>query len=426
MNRKLRLNGFLALAFALALMLNGSALFGERLQRELHEAKEKYERLYREYTQSMGETISETQQNFANELQTAKRRYDELKQQLSLSQTTKDSIKENTDKVIETVEKVFATGDKSAAPVAKGMGKTLAGYEDQKISIDGSNYCGQFAMTSVMHGMGIPGDPQTAYKESNPAGIFTAPTTITEYLNMNGVAASQKHGASIADIVARIDEGKPVMVLLASGDSFTDVHWVTIYGYNTDEAGNVTGIMMRDSYWGKSSGFEMDIDRFTKAWAHPMGSSLPGNLSGYNNLMIDIQGQREDAASPSLFNFNFHTATADNIAGGINDVVTGAKRLSPTQLAGGLAKCVLGIPGAVLGLSGQGLKAGGSSLTNWGKKSFAKSGALNKIAGGGAIVAGSITKAAGWLASTTGNIISGAASVAGNITKRLGYVFKAR
>lgn len=426
MNKKLRLNGVLTLVLSLVLMLNGSAVFGERLQRELHEAKEKYERLYRQYTQSIGETISETQQNVANELQTAKRRYDELKKQFSLSQKSKDSIKDSTGKAVETTKKVFATGDKSAAATANVGGKSLAGYEDQKISIKGSNYCGQFAMTSVMHGMGIPADPQTAYKDSNPAGIFTAPTTITEYLNMNGVAASQKHGASIADIVSRIDEGKPLMVLLASGDSATDVHWVTIYGYNTDEAGNVTGIMMRDSYWGKTSGFEMDIDRFTKAWAHPMGSSLPGNLSGYNNLMIDIQGQRDAASSPSLFNFNYHTATADNIAGGINDVVTGAKRLSPTQLAGGLVKCVLGIPGAVLGLSGQGLRAGGNSLTNWGKDSLAKPGAMNKIAGGGAVVAGGITKAAGWLASTAGNIVSGAASVAGNAIKKLGHVFRAR
>ncbi len=364
---------------AVAMTLSsGSGMFAASIPQELEEARMKYERLYKQYTQSLSDASSSAKNSLAVEVEAAKRRYEELKKQFTMSQTTKDKISAAADKVKDTVDRVFSTGSGNSGEAAvASSGKVLAGYDEQKISISGDNYCGQFAMTSVFQGMGFPMDPQKAYKDTNPAGIFTAPPVIVEYLNMNGIAASQKHNASIDDIVKKIDAGKPVIVLVNSGGSTP--HWINStviqpfnrQGYRPEE--------MRDSYWGTGKGYEMSVEKFAEAWKSPLGDKLPGSIAGYSNLMIDIQGPREAAFSPALLNFNFNTATEDNIAGGINDVVTGFKRIAPMQLGGGLVKCVLGIPGAVAGVAGRAISKGGDALGNWGKEKFSQDGIGNKL-----------------------------------------------
>ena len=410
----------IALASVLLIGMCSALLSAASIPQELEEARLKYERLYKRYVESINDAASSAKYSLAGEVEAAKRQYEEVKKRLTPSQTTKDKVKEAADNVKETVNKLFATGSGASAPAAVAS-KELPGFDNQTISIDGDNYCGQFAMTSVFHGMGIPHDPQQAYKNSNPAGIFTAPPTIVEYLNMNGVDATQRHKASLSDITNKIDAGLPVMTLVNTGGGTP--HWITIYGYSTDAAGNVVSLKMRDSYWGTSKGYEMDIGKFKAAWNDPVGNKLPNSLLGYSNLMIDIKGPRTPAQSPAALNFNFNTAVEDNMASGINDVVTGFKRLAPMQLAGGVAKCVLGIPGTVLGLSGKGIKKGGDMIVGWGKEKLTKGGIGNTLLGGSAVVAGSLVKATGWLAQASGNLLSGVASLAGNFTKKLGYVF---
>ncbi|NCB38780.1 MAG: hypothetical protein EOM80_08420 [Erysipelotrichia bacterium] len=409
-----------AVAAVFLLLVTGQILTATSIPQQIEELRIKYERLYHQYTESLKDAKDSTAKALASEVAIAKKRYEEARKALTISDTTKDKFSNAADKVSETVKKVFATGGEETA-VTASVEKNLPGYDDQKISIDGNNYCGQFAMTSVMNGMGLSMDGNKAYKDSNPAGIFTAPPTIVEYLNMNGVAASQKHNATISDITRKIDSGLPVVLLMDSGDGTP--HWVNIYGYSSDASGKVTSVKMRDSYWGTSKGHEMDIEKFTKLWKSPLGTKLPGSIVTYSNLMIDITGTREAAFSPGLLNFNFNTATEDNIAGGINDVVNGFKRLAPMQLAGGLTKCVLGIPGTVIGLTGKAVSKGGNSLMTWGKEKMSEGGVVNTLLGGGAVVAGGVTKAAGWLAGATGNLLSSVASIAGNATKKLGYVF---
>lgn len=398
-----------------------SVLTAEKLQYELEMARMKYERLYKQYVESLNNTVTGAKKSLAEEVAAAKHHYEKVKKQFEISQSTKDSAKETTGKIKETFKKVFATGDNKASAPMEQASKDLPGFDNQQISIDGDNYCGQFAMTSVFHGMGIPHDPQTAYKTTNPAGIFTSPPAIVEYLNMNGVDAIQRHNASINDITRKIDDGKPVILLVNSGSGTP--HWITVYGYTTDTAGNVTGMKMRDSYWGDSKGYVMDIEKFKTAWDDPVGKKLPNSLLGYTNLMIDIKGPRTPAQSPSAFNFNFNTAVDDNMAGGVNDVVTGFKRIAPMQLAGGVVKCVLGIPGTVLGVTGRLAQSGGDKIAEWGKEKFKSDGIGNKLLGGSAVVAGNVVKAVGWVAKTSGNVLSSVASIAGNFTKKLGYVF---
>jgi ElaB/YqjD/DUF883 family membrane-anchored ribosome-binding protein len=392
------------------------------LQEDLDRLKWKYENLYKQYSEALKDGASSAAAELGKKVKTAKRQYDEALDKFRMSQSTKDSIKETAKNVTDKVTDVFSTNIGNDDENATGEGNTtLPGYEDLDINIEGKNYCGQFAMTSVLNGMGLPADAQEVYKDTNPSGIFTAPPTVVEYLRMNGVDANQKHNASVADIIKKIDEGKPVMVLMDSGSNVP--HWVNIYAYKTDSQGNITSLVMRDSYWGTNKGHEMKIDRFKELWNAPLGTKLAGNLSGYKNLMINIGETGTPQKAPHLFNFNFWTATEDNISSGINDTVTGFKNMSPTQLAGGLTKCILGIPGAASGIAGNAFSSMGSKMTDWGKNKFREDGIGNKLLGGASIMGGGVAKAAGWVNKAVGNVASGVASAAGNFVKKLGHVF---
>jgi hypothetical protein len=370
----------------------------------------------------MKENVNSASAELAKKVQTAKRQYDEALAKFKMSQSTKDKIKQTAAKVSDTIGRVFSSGGASAPEISTDTEANLPGFATMPISIDGDNYCGQFAMTAALNGMGIPAGGQDVYKATNPKGIFTAPPTIVEHLRLSGLDATEKHNASVEDIVNKIDSGKPALVLMNSGGGVP--HWVCIYGYKKDSAGKLQSLTMRDSYWGTKKGHEMEIDRFKELWQAPLGDKFPGTLAGYKNLLIDIGEAGEKQRSPHLLNFNFWTATEDNISSGINDVVTGFKNMSPTQFAGGLTKCVLGIPGAVLGITGNGFTALGNSMTNWGKDKFRQDGIGNKVLGGASILAGGVSKAVGWVGKAAGNITSGIASMAGNFAKKLGYVFR--
>ncbi len=297
----------------------------------------------------------------------------------------------------------------SATEEKDSNSKILPGYENEKISIDGDNYCGQFAMSSVFKGLGIDKDPQDVYKATNPSGIFTAPPVLVDYLNKNGVKARQRQNCSIEDIAKKIDDGKPVIVLVDSGDGTP--HWVNIYGYNRDESGKITSVRMRDSYWGTRSGHEMDINEFSKAWKSPFGSTFIGKLAGYSNLMIDINGS--SGGSP------FSTATEDNMASGINDVVTGWTNRDWGQLAGGASKLILGIPGAVTSIASRLPSILGTNIRNWGQERWNQGGFGNKLLGGAAVAGGAVLQAGGWVANQFGNASSYVAKTFGNGIKSL-------
>ncbi len=404
----------------LTLLLQSSAQ--ATLQEEVDRFRYKYETLYKQYTESLKENVNSRSIELSEKMKVAKRQYQEALEKFRMKQSTKDKIKESAAKVTDTLGDVFATGGASAPEFTAQGNHELPGYATMPISIDGDNYCGQFAMTSALNGMGIPSSAQDNYKATNPAGIFTAPPVIVEHLRMNGVKASEKHNAGIEDIIKKLDDGKPVLALVDSGSGVP--HWINIYGYKTDSEGKVVSLTMRDSYWGTKKGHEMDIEKFKTLWEKPLGTNVLSKLSGYKNLLVEIDGVQEPQKSPHLLNFNFWTATEDNVAAGINDVVTGFKNLSPTQFAGGLTKCVLGIPGAVIGLSANGVNALGDKIIDYGRNKFAQAGAGNKILGGASMMAGGLAKGVGFVGKAAGNLASGVASVAGNFFKKLGYVFR--
>ncbi len=415
----------------LALALHSTASATVKSWEDVEKLKMRYEQLYRDYTTKLSETNQETRKKLADEVTAAKNRYEEARKMFSLTDRTKESIKNTATKVKDTVKKVFSSGNGSKALgtsegsdngiVASGTGVHLPGFDQISVNIDGDNYCGQFAMTTALNGMGIPAAGDTVYKMTNPAGIFTGPSTIVEYLRMSGVDASSKHNASIEDIIKKLDDGKPVITLVNSSGNVP--HWICITGYDVDSNGKVKSLSMRDSYWGTKSTFSMEVGDFMKKWEAPLGNGFLSGVAGYKNLMIDIAGTAEKAFSPPLFTNNFWTATEDNMAAGINDTVTGFKRLSPTQLAGGVLKLGIGIPGAVTGVVSNGLSKVGSIASDWGKTKWNEGGTLNKVIGGAAVVGGTAAKVVGVVGKTAANALSTVASVFGNGIKKLGYVF---
>lgn len=298
----------------------------------------------------------------------------------------------------------------ATTPATAGASKILPGYEDQSVSIDGDNYCGQFAMSTVFKGLGIAKDPQQVYKDTNPRGIFTAPPVIVSYLNKNGVPARQVNGASIEDIVTRIDAGKPVMLLVDSGDGVP--HWINVYGYTRDADGKIASFRMRDSYWGTRKGHEMTVADLIKAWKSPFGDTLAASATDYKNVLIDI-GNGSRPRSP------FSTATEDNIASGLNNVVTGYTNRDWGQLAGGATKLVTGLAPAVLGLTSKFSRKLGESMTSWGTERWNSGGIGNRIAGGSAVVTGQVIKAASWVGQTVSDGLSSVSSALGNGINRL-------
>ncbi len=420
------INKFLTgIALVAAMFSTSSNLYATNINQEIKELKQKYEDAYKRYTTALKEGVTSTIKDIKSQYEQAKAKYDEARNRLKLSDKTKENIKNTVDDVTESISDTFAYGTGNTIDTSTDNtdgGKSLKGFDSYKVSITGDNYCGQFSTAMIFQYYGINKDGNKIYSETNPGGIFTAPSTLVEYLNMNGLDANEKNHASISDLIAKLDSNTPVQCLVCS-DGKTP-HWIVVYGYETDDSGHVTGLKMRDSYWGTNKTYTMSIDKFKEVWKDPMGTGLASNFVGYSNLMIDIKGTKTPDKSPKLLNVNFSTATQDNIAGGINDVVTGFKNLSVTKMASGVTKCVLGIPGAVVGLAGTGLKAGGSKMVEWGKKEWSEGGVGDKIAGGLAVAGGYIAQGAGYVANAAGNALSSVANMAGNFFNKLGYVFR--
>jgi len=414
------------LALAAAIFVSGQPLYATNVFQEIKELELRYKDAYKRYTTALQEGAHATANELRKQYEQTKAKFEEAKRRLTPSEQTKKNFKDGVDTVTEKVSDTFAygTGDTiDNSTDNRDGGKTLSQFDRyEKVNINGDNYCGQFSTAMIFQYYGINKDGNKVYSETNPAGIFTAPSTLVEYLNLNGLDANEKNNASLQDLIKKLDNNTPVQCLVCS-DGKTP-HWIVVYGYETDDSGHITGIKMRDSYWGISRGKTMSLDEFTKNWKDPMGTGFASNFIGYSNLMIDIKGKKQPDKSPSFLNVNFSTATQDNIAGGINDVVTGFRSLRPTKLASGVTKCVLGIPGAVVGIAGTGLKSAGSKMVEWGKKEWTEGGVGDKIAGGLAVVGGYATQAAGSIAKVAGNGLSCVANVAGNLFNKLGYVFR--
>ena len=316
--------------------------------------------------------------------------------------------------------------------------KTIRACETTEINIPSGadNFCGQFAMTALLRALGKNVSEEEIYNATNPSGIFTGPSAIVEYLNKKGVSASSKNNASLDDLVAQIDKGYPVMCLVntkfddGGNGKATGAHWVCIYGYEKDKDGNVVSLKMRDAFWNineNKNGWKKDplpVDEFLKIWGSPLGETRLSNFgfltscSSYKNLMIAVDGTKEES-SGSMFNVNLRTATEDNAAGAINDLVTGWKNKDYVQVGSGVVKSIFGIPSVIVGGASNAISSGSDNLINWGNGRMEQGGMFNEILGGAAYGIGSVGKAVGTVGKTASNIVAGVGSAIGDGAKSL-------
>ncbi|MBF0500382.1 MAG: hypothetical protein HQM09_09620 [Candidatus Riflebacteria bacterium] len=382
--------------------------------------RQKYERLYNDYTTKIGQVTQETSVKLAQEVADAKRIYEDARRKISVpASKTIEIIDKGADQALAALG-ITATSSGIVPVTSAGAQVSLSKFT-QPGTIKGDNYCGQFAMATILHGLGLGASAQDVYNETNPRGIFTAPPTIVEYLNMQGVPAREKHPASLGDLCARLDAGQPAMVLVNADGT---PHWLAVIGYRADASGKITQIEIRDSVWGDGkNSYIMDAAHFQEIWATPLGTGLKGQMVGYHNLMIDIPPVQTPVKRMPWYSGNFWTASEDLLAGACNDVVTGWSTMSPTSVIGGVAKGILGIPGAALSLTGRGLQIGGEKLADWGSTAWKQNGVLNKVSGGLAFLGGKVGEGIGAVARVGGDVLSSGAMLIGSGIKQLGWVF---
>ncbi|MFC1742449.1 C39 family peptidase [Candidatus Riflebacteria bacterium] len=283
----------------------------------------------------------------------------------------------------------------------------------------GDNYCGQYAMTTILQGMGKKIDFKDVYKETNPAGIFTAPGIIVEYLNKTTKGAIQHNSGRVKDLVKQLDGGKPVMVLVDAGGT---PHWVALTGYKTDTAGNITEWEMMDSYWGigkqNRKAYKSHED-FIKMWKSPLGDSFLGKTSGYNNLWIEI-GRKKHLFTGQPFSCSY----TDLAAAAINSVVTGWKNKDAVRLGKGLCETIFSVPSVLLGGLGKSMEDLGDSGAAWGAWQFKEKGFFNKIKGGGAYLGSKAFGFAGTAVKSVGNAVAKVGKGAGWVVEKAGNGIK--
>jgi hypothetical protein len=255
---KMAVGSILCLAIV-ALLLQTNVVAQSRVGQDVQRLKQIYENAFKRYKKALIDRKNVAINELANEVKLAKERYEDAKRALTLSNENQTKVKNNATKISDKFKKAFSVDKKDDKEPVKGETKILPRYATMTVSIDGNNYCGQYAMTAALRGMGLSAGGQDIYNDTNPAGIFTGPATIIEKLNMSGLDASTKHNASLKDLIKKIDEGKPAIVLVDAGSA---PHWVCIVGYKTDGEGNVTSIQMRDSYWGTRSVHSMEVGKF--------------------------------------------------------------------------------------------------------------------------------------------------------------------
>ena len=213
-----KINKFLT-AFALCATVFSAApaLYATNINQEILELKNRYEDAYKRYTTAIKEGATATAKDIQKQYQQAKAKYEEAKRRLTPSNRTKENIKNGVETVTETLSDTFAYGNGNTIDTSTDTnGKTIRGFESYSTQIKGNNYCGQFATSMIFQYYGINKDGNKIYSETNPAGIFTAPSTLVEYLNLNGLDANEKNNASILDLVNKLNNNTPVMCLVCS------------------------------------------------------------------------------------------------------------------------------------------------------------------------------------------------------------------
>lgn len=284
-----------------------------------------------------------------------------------------------------------AASPDAAAPVEVPLARPPfhAGTERPAAAGSGDNYCGQYALATILPALGLPADFDRIYREMNPAGIFTAPLHFVEYAKRAGAPARAVNGASRDELKAQLAAGRPVALLLSCDGGVQSVHWVAVTGFKEEDG--KTYWKVSDSYWGvgRREGFVwMSDEELAEKWdrflTHP---ALAAGVS-YRNYAVFFDGKSGLAAEHA-------TALEDAVLGGVNDLVAGWKNRRPGQLFAGLVECgggLLGLPGAA---AGRAVRFGGEWLAKRGEALSASGSPLARAGGAALTLAGKATSLVG-------------------------------
>lgn len=144
------------------------------------------------------------------------------------------------------------------------------------------NTCGQAVSTMVANFWGKPTDYQALVNRDNRFNLATTAGMIVNTLREKGLEAQDFREASIENLIAEINKGRPSIVLLDFG-SIQSAHYVLIVGYNTTRG----TIIMHDSL--EAAYVEMPQQTFLKMWENKaVRSVLPVGGSNYRRLMIKV------------------------------------------------------------------------------------------------------------------------------------------
>lgn len=144
------------------------------------------------------------------------------------------------------------------------------------------NTCGQAVMTSLLNFWGVKYEYQGVVNEANPHNAPTTDEAIASYLRSKGLQAQPFRGATVDNLIAQINKGRPTAVLLDFG-GLSQEHYVIVVGYNTDKQ----TIIVHDSLEGPY--VEMPMAVFSKMWENNALRTV--HIFGgdnYKHMMVDV------------------------------------------------------------------------------------------------------------------------------------------
>jgi hypothetical protein len=222
-----------------------------------------------------------------------------------------------------------------------------------------------------------------------------------KYVRARGGKARGVHNTTNEELKEQLDLGNPAAILVRSGSTFRSLHWIAVTGYR--EVNGKTEWKVSDTVWGTGSknGYVwMSDDKFQERWNSYFddGGVFDKNLA-YNRQAIFFD------KNPSFFS-GFSTAWEDSLLGASTDLVTGWKNRDWRKLSAGVIEAGAGLFALPSIVKGRLLKAGGSWLDDWGRKTRDKGGVLRTLTGGSAQIIGKTAKFAGSIFDGIGKGIS--------------------
>lgn len=144
------------------------------------------------------------------------------------------------------------------------------------------NTCGQAVITMAANFWNIGVDYQSLVNTENRFNLATTGKAIVSSLRQKGLTAQDYRDASIDNLLAEINKGRPVITLLDFG-SIQTAHYVVIVGYNpTRET-----LIMHDSL--EAAYVEMPKQTFLNMWDNKaLRSILPVGGENFRRLMITV------------------------------------------------------------------------------------------------------------------------------------------